>query len=286
MPPVPSVLLTPEARKAEFDHAVKLAGNADAVVMVLGEAQTMNGENASRTDLSLPGEQERLLKAVAATGKPVVLVLMTGRPLDINWAAAHIPSILNVWYPGTEGGHAVARLLFGDVNPSGHLPVSWPRSAGQEPLFYNRLPAQDQNDAHRYWDSPSTPLYPFGYGLSYADFSVDHLTLAAASVKTNDTLHVSVQLHNHSAIPGAEVLQCYTHQRAGSAARPVRELKAFRKLTVAANGTVSAELTIPVSELSYWSPATHQTVLEPGAYDLWIGTDSNAPLHTTFQVEN
>jgi beta-glucosidase len=287
VPPVAPLLLTPQARQAEFDHAVSLAGKADVVVLVLGEAQTMNGENASRATLTLPGEQEHLLEAVAATGKPVVLILMTGRPLDIHWAAAHIPSILNVWYPGTEGGHAVARLLLGDANPAGHLPVTWPRSAGQEPLFYNHLIAQDpQNDAHRYWDMPSTPLYPFGYGLSYADFSIDHLTLAATTVKPNDSVHISVQLHNNAAIAGTEVVQCYTHQRAGSTSRPVRELKAFRKITVAANGTVSAELTIPVSELAYWSPASHRQVLEPGTYDLWVGMDSNAALHTTIQVVN
>ena len=285
--PVTPILLTAEARKAEFDHAVSLARNADAVIMVLGEAQTMNGENASRASLSLPGEQEQLLEAVAATGKPVVLVLMTGRPLDIGWAAAHIPSILNIWYPGTEGGHAVARLLLGDADPAGHLPVTWPRSAGQEPLYYNSLIPQDpENDARRYWDMPSTPLYPFGYGLSYADFSVDRLTLGASTVKRGDTIRVSVKLHNHSAIAGTEVLQGYTHQRAGSAARPVRELKAFRKITVAANGTVSAELTIPVADLSYWSPASHQQVLEPGTFDLWVGLDSDAPLHTTFVVVN
>jgi beta-glucosidase len=285
--PVAPVLLTPEARKSEFDHAVSLASNADVVVMVLGEAQTMNGEDASRATLTLPGEQEQLLEAVAATGKPVVLVLMTGRPLDIGWAAAHIPSILNIWYPGTEGGHAVARLLLGDANPSGHLPITWPRSAGQEPLYYNHLIAQDpQNDARRYWDMPSTPQYPFGFGLSYADLSVDGLKLAAPSVSTSGTLHVSVQLHNRSAIAGAEVVQCYTHQRAGSASRPVRELKAFRKITVAANGTETVSLDIPATGLTYWSLVSHHDVLEPGTFDLWVGTDATAKLHTTFQLTN
>jgi beta-glucosidase len=283
--PVPPILLTPESRKAEFDHAVALARNADVVVMVLGEAQTMNGENASRATLTLPGEQEQLLEAVAATGKPVALVLMTGRPLDISWAEAHIPSILNIWYPGTEGGHAVARLLFGDANPSGHLPVTWPRSAGQEPLYYDHLIAQDpNNDAHRYWDIPSTPLYPFGFGLSYADLSVAEIKLAAPTVTATDTIHVSVQLQNRSAIAGTEVVQCYTHQRAGSASRPVRELKAFRKVTVAANGTETVTLDIPAAELTYWSPVSHHDVLEPGTFDLWVGTDSTATLHTTFQL--
>ena len=283
--PEAPTLLTAEARKAEFQHALTLARNADRVVMVLGEAQTMNGENASRASLKLPGEQEELLEAVVATGKPVVLVLMTGRPLDIGWAAAHVPSILNVWYPGTEGGHAVARLLLGDANPGGHLPVTWPRDAGQEPLFYNHtLPQNPDNTEHRYWDLESSPLYPFGFGLSYAEFSLDGMTLRTPTVSRNESLKVSVQLHNRSAIAGTEVVQCYTHQRAGSAARPVRELKAFKKLAVAANGTVTAELEIPASELAYWSPVSHQDVLEPGVFDLWVGTDSNAALHTTFTL--
>ena len=283
--PVAPTLLTPEARKAEFDHAVALARNAEVVVMVLGEAQTMNGEDASRASLALPGEQQQLLEAVAATGKPVVLVLMTGRPLDIGWAVAHVPSILNVWYPGTEGGHAVARLLLGDANPGGHLTLSWPRSAGQEPIFYNHSIAQDpENDARRYWDLPSSPQFPFGFGLSYSSFSLDGLALASPTVSKDGTIHLSVQLHNQAAISGTEVVQCYTHQRAGSAARPERELKAFRKVAVAANGTATAELEIAASELAYWSPVSHQTVLEPGVFDLWVGTNATAALHTTFTL--
>jgi beta-glucosidase len=283
--PVKPVLLTPAARSAEFQHAVELARASDAVVMVLGEAQTMNGEDASRGSLQLPGQQEQLLEAIVATGKPVVLVLMTGRPLDINWAAAHVPAILNVWYPGTEAGHAVARLLLGQADPSGHLPVTWPRSAGQEPLYYNHYIAQDpQNDALRYWDMSSSPLYLFGYGLSYANFTVDGLALHADSVSASDTLHVTVKLHNAAAVAGAEVVQCYTHQRAGSASRPVRELKAFRKVTLSPNSTATVALDIPAEELSYWSPALHHRVLEPGVFDLWVGFDSAASLHTTFTV--
>jgi beta-glucosidase len=278
-------LLTPEARATEFEHAITLAKNAAAIVMVLGESQTMNGENASRGTLTLPGEQEHLLEAVSATGKPVVLVLMTGRPLDIGWAAEHVPAILNIWYPGTEGGHAVARLLLGDANPSGHLPVSWPRSVGQEPLFYNyKLPQNPENTAHRYWDILSSPQYSFGFGLSYADFDVSDLKLATSTIKQGDTLHLQVQLRNASAVKGAEVIQCYTHQRAGSTSRPIRELKAFRKVTVGPNATSTVELDLPAEELSYWSPSLHKRVLEPGTFDLWVGTDSNAPLHTTFQL--
>ena len=172
VPPAKPTLTTDAARQAEFAHAVDLARAADVTVLVLGEAQTMNGESASRGSLTMPGEQEKLLEAVVGLGKPVVLVLMTGRPLDITWASDHVPAILNVWYPGSEGGHAVANLLFGDANPSGHLPVTWPRSVGQEPMFYNgKLPMNPENVAQRYWDISSAPLYPFGHGLSYADIT-------------------------------------------------------------------------------------------------------------------
>jgi len=175
--------------------------------------------------------------------------------------------------------------LLGDANPSGHLPVSWPRSVGQEPLFYNhKIPQNPGNDVHRYWDMLSSPLYPFGYGLSYADFSVGGLSVITPSVKQSGSVRVSVQLHNGSAVGGAEVVQCYTHQRAGSASRPVRELKAFRKVTVAPNRTVMVELDIPASELAYWSPALHREVLEPGTFDLWVGTDASAKLHGTFDL--
>lgn len=274
-----------EARKAEFDHALELARNADATVLVLGEAQTMSGENASRGSLRLPGEQERLLEAVTALGKPVVLVLMTGRPLDVTWAAVHVPAILNAWYPGTEGGHAVARLLLGDANPSGHLPLSWPRDVGQEPLFYNyKIPQNPKNVAHRYWDLLSTPLYPFGYGLSYAGFSFSELRLSSSGVAAGASLQVSVKLQNTSPVAGAQVVQLYTHQRAGSASRPIRELKAFQKVSLAPGEIRTVTLTVPADELSFWSPALHRTVLEPGTFDLWVGSDSNATLHSTFNV--
>ena len=245
----------------------------------------MNGERASRASLSLPGEQERLMEAVAALGKPVVLVLMTGRPLDITWASTHVPAILNVWYPGSEGGHAVADLLFGDANPSGHLPLTWPRSAGQEPLFYNTNLTQIPNDtAHRYWDMPSSPLYPFGFGLSYSNFDLGGLKLASSTIKRDGVVQVSVSLKNSSAVPGAEVVQLYTHQQSGSASRPARELKAYKKVRVPAKGTEVVELTLKASDLSYWSPATRNWVLEPGTFDLWVGTDSTAKLHATFTL--
>ncbi len=285
VPPDKPTLTTPAAREAEFQRAVELARSAEVTVLVMGEAQTMNGERASRASLSLPGDQERLLEAVSALGKPVVLVLLTGRPLDVTWASEHVPAILNAWYPGSEGGHAVARLLFGDANPSGHLPVTWPRSAGQEPLFYNTNLTQIPDDPDgRYWDLSSKPLYPFGFGLSYSDMEVGGLKLDAATLRKDGRLRVTVAVTNHSQREGAEVVQLYTHQRAGSTSRPVRELKAYRKVTVAAGATENVELLLKAEDLSYWSSSKHQRVLEPGVFDVWVGKDCTGGLHGTFTL--
>lgn len=285
VPPTKPVLTTDEARAKEFQHALDLARAADTTVLVLGEAQTMNGENASRASLTLPGEQQRLLEAVVALGKPVVLVLMTGRPLDLTWASTHVNAILNIWYPGSEGGHAAANLLFGDANPSGHLTVSWPRAVGQEPLFYNyKLPMDPDNAGHRYWDLASSPLFPFGYGLSYATMDLADMKVASPTVSTAHPLHVSVTLRNTSEVAGAQVVQLYTHQRSGSGSRPVRELKAFRKVTVAPHGSETVDLTVKAEDLSFWSAALHRRVLEPGNFDVWVGTDSSATMHANFAV--
>ena len=285
VPPAKVTLTTDAARKAEFAHALELARGADVSVLVLGEAQTMSGERASRASLTLPGEQEALLEAVVGLGKPVVLVLLTGRPLDITWASTHAGAILNAWYPGSEGGHAVANLLFGDADPSGHLPVSWPRAAGQEPLFYNTNLTQIPDDtAGRYWDLSSAPLYPFGYGLSYAHFEVSGLKLSSPGVQPGTPLRASVTVRNTSQVAGAEVVQLYTHQRAGSTSRPVRELKAYRKVTVAPGETQTVELALTAEDLAYWSASLRHRVLEPGTFDVWVGTDATAKLHETFTL--
>lgn len=278
-------LTTPALRDAAFAKAVDAARNAEAVVLVLGEAQTMSGEDASRAHLNLPGEQERLLETVSALGKPVVLVLMAGRPLTIEWAADHVPAILNAWYPGTEGGHAVARLLLGDANPSGHLPLSWPRDSAQEPLYYaTRIPQNPDNVAHRYWDIPSTPRYPFGFGLTYSNMQVSDLKVETPQLRATDTLRAHVTVTNPSKIAGQEVVQLYVHQRAGSNAQPRRELKAFEKVQLQPGETRQVTLSMPAQDLSYWSSATHTVVLEPGDFDVWVGSDSNATLHTQFAI--
>ncbi len=278
-------LLTEESRNAEFAHALDLVRRADVTILVLGEAQNMNGERASRATLNLPGRQEQWLEAAVAIGKPVVLVLMTGRPLDITWASDHVPAILNIWYPGSEGGNAVANLIFGDAVPSGKLPVTWARSVGQLPLFYNaNLTQIPDATAARYWDESSAPLYPFGYGLSYTNFFIGDLKLDTSSLHKGGVLHAEVQVHNTGTMAGDEVVQLYIHQRSGSASRPVRELKAFTKVHLSAGESRFVTLTLSAPDLTYWSPALRTDVLEAGPFDIWVGDSSTAKLHGSFDL--
>ena len=282
--PTPT-LHTPAEKQAAFDKAIALIRSSDAAVLVLGEASNMSSERASRQSLDLPGEQEQLLEAAAATGKPLVLVLLNGRPLNITWAAAHIPSILEAWYPGTDGGDAVADLLFGDANPSAKLPVSWPRSAGQEPFYYSRNLTMDApNDASRYWDGTNTALYPFGFGLSYSKFELGPIHLDTAKISTTGLIHVTVPITNASHVTGDDVLQLYTHQRSGSASRPTRELKAFTHVHLNAGETRSITLDLHAADLGFWSPQTHHFAVEPAVFDLWAGDDSTASAHAIFAI--
>jgi beta-glucosidase len=278
-------LLTDEAKQAEFKHAIDLVKQADIAVLVLGEAQTMSGERASRSSLTLPGQQQQLLEAAVATGKPVVLVLANGRPLDITWASTHVPAILDTWYPGTEAGDAIADLLSGEAVPGGKLPVTWPRSVGQVPIFYARGLTQIPNDPDtRYWDGSSAPLYPFGYGLSYTTFALSGMKQSAQTVRAGGSFAVSIDVENTGKVAGDQVVQLYTHQRAGSASRPVRELKGFRRVTLKPGERQTVTLTLQTRDLGFWSPQTHRWSIEPGTFDLWVGTDSNAQEHATFEV--
>jgi beta-glucosidase len=278
-------LKTEAERDAEFHHAIDLVRSSDVAVLVLGELQSMSGERASRSSLTLPGKQEELLEAAVATGKPIVLVLLNGRPLNITWASQHVDAILDAWYPGTEGGDAIADLLSGDATPGGKLPVTWPRSVGQVPIYYAHNLTQIPNEPDtRYWDGSSAPLYPFGYGLSYASFTLGNLQLAAPSVHAGSKLNVSIDVENTSAHDGDEVVQLYTHQRAGSASRPVRELKGFRRVFLKAGEKKTVTLTLDTHDLGFWSPQTHRWGMEPGEFDLWMGNDSTASNHTTFSL--
>ena len=282
----PQPTLTTDGEKnAEFKRAIGMVKESDVSVLVLGESQDMSGERASRSSLTLPGRQEELLEAAVATGKPVVVLLLNARPLDVNWAAEHAPAMVEMWYPGTEGGNAAADVLFGDAVPGGKLPFAWPRSVGQIPINYARNLTQIPEDTdHRYWDGLSTPLYPFGYGLSYTTFAMGEPKLSAATVKAGGSVVMSVPVTNKGAMAADEVVEVYTHQRAGSASRPVRELKGFKRVTLAAGETKTVEITLDTNELSFWSPQTHARAIEPGMFDVWVGTDATASAHMEMTV--
>jgi beta-glucosidase len=281
----PEVPWTEAQAEDAFSRAVNLAGASDVTVLVLGEQQKMSGEAASRESLDLPGDQEKLLEAVVALGKPVVLVLFNGRPLNIQWAAEHVPAILDAWYPGTQGGNAVANLLFGDAVPGGKLPITWPRDVGQIPIYYAHNTTQaPQNQGKRYWDEESTPLYPFGYGLSYAKFAFSNLKLSRGDIKPGETVDVSVDVENTGAAAGDEVPQLYIHQRYGSTSRPVRELKGFQRLTLAPHERKTVHFSLGKDELTYWSTAKQAWVEEASTFDVWVGGDSTTTLHANFDV--
>ncbi|WP_263382948.1 beta-glucosidase BglX [Granulicella arctica] len=274
---------TADQAKSEYDKALSLARSADLVVLTLGEKQDMSGEAASRSSLDLPGEQQKLLEAVTALGKPTVLVLLNGRPLNITWASEHVPAILEAWYPGTQGGNAVANLLFGDVVPGGKLPLSWPRDVGQIPINYSHNLTQDYTaQAKRYWNEPSTPLYPFGYGLSYSTFAFSNLKVAEPQNKVGQPIHVTIDVENTGSVAADEVAQLYVHQQYGNASRPVRELKGFRRVNLAPHAKTTVDFTVTPADLSYWSPASRTWTEDASTFDLWSGNSSAAELHTTF----
>ena len=278
-------MTTDAERHAEFKHSLELVNKSDVSVLVLGELQSMSGERASRLSLDLPGKQEQLLEAAVATGKPIVLVLLNARPLNITWASQHVPAILEAWYPGTEGGDAIADVLSGDVIPGGKLPLTWPRDAGQIPIYYaHNLSQIPETPETRYWDGSSAPLYPFGYGLSYTTFKLVKAQVSSATVKSGGGVQVTVEVENTGARAGDEVVQLYTHQRAGSSSRPIRELKGFERVTVDAHAKKTVMLTLDTKDLGFWSPATHRWAIEPGEIDLWVGDDAKAADHSSFTV--
>jgi len=270
---------------AEFEHAVELARGADVAVVVAGEWQNMIGEAASRSSLELPGRQLELLQAVVETGTPVVLLVMNGRPLDLRWAAGNVPAILDVWYPGTQGGAAVADLLFGDVSPGGKLPFTWPRTVGQVPMVYSHtISHEPDNQGRRYWDEQSTPLFPFGHGLSYTRFAYGDPTVDRGAIHPGETATVSVTVTNTGPRAGDEVVQLYIHQRHGTASRPVRELKGFRRLTLDAGETRTLHFPLGPDELRYWNAATKDWVIDDTTVDVFVGGDSTATRTVGFTV--
>ncbi len=279
---------TPAESEAAFQSALEVAKAADQIIMVLGETDIMAGEAASRASLDLPGRQEELLKAVSALGKPVVLVLLNGRPLSINWAAENIPAILEAWEPGTEGGNAVADILFGDANPGGKLPVTFPRKGSHAPLYYARNMTHSPESSPlynpRYWDGLPVPLYPFGFGLSYTTFEFSNLKVSAEKIKVGASLTVSVDVTNTGKVAGDEVAQLYIHQQYGTDTRPIRELKGFERITLQPGEKKTVTFTLGANELTYWSSNAGKWIQDPASFDLWAGSDSQASLHAEFEV--
>ena len=279
---------TPAESEAAFQSALETAKAADQVIMVLGETDIMAGEAASRASLDLPGRQEELLKAVAALGKPVVLVLLNGRPLSINWAAENIPAILEAWEPGTEGGNAVADILFGDANPGGKLPVTFPRKGSHAPLYYARNTTHSPEESPmynpRYWDGLPIPLYPFGFGLSYTTFEFSNLKVSSEKIKVGESLTVTVDVTNTGKLAGDEVAQLYIHQKYGTDTRPMRELKGFERITLQPGETKTVAFKLGKDELTYWSTNANAWIQDPASFDLWTGPDSLASLHAEFEV--
>jgi beta-glucosidase len=286
----PKPAQTPAEAEAAFKAAVETARRADTVVLVLGEHADMSGEAASRASIDLPGRQQELLEAVVALGKPVVLVLVNGRPLAVEWAAANVPAILEAWQPGSEGGTAIADALFGDVNPGGKLPVTFPRR-GQAPKYYARnLTHQPEGvktqfaAASRYWDTPNAPVFPFGFGLSYTSFAYSDLRVSAPSVRAGQRMTVTVDVANTGATAGDEVAQLYIHQKHGSDSRPVRELKGFERITLRPGEKKTVRFTIGPEELGYWSTSRGRWIQDAAPFDVWAGGDSLATLHAAFTV--
>lgn len=287
-------------------EAVEMAKQADVAIVALGEsANWMEGEASSRVHLGFPGSQEQLLEAVAATGKPVVLVVLAGRPLEIKWAGEHVPAILEAWSPGMEGGHAVADVLFGDVNPSGKLPASLPRAVGQEPLYYAQLPTG--RPAHgdlshmptnsiekfqsRYVDEENSALYPFGWGLSYTRFSYSTPTVSRATVPVKEVMssghtpvvQVGVDVKNTGSVAGTEVVQMYIRNTAASVEQPVRELKGFTRVTLAPGESKHVEFPLGFDELNFYNVDLKKTV-EATTYKIWVGGSSLATAETSLQT--
>lgn len=266
----------------EIARAVVAARAADLAVLVLGEEQNTIGENASRSSLELPGRQRDMLDAVIATGRPVVVVLMNGRPLNLG--RSEPAAILEVWYPGSEGGNAVANLLFGDATPGGKLPFTWPRNVGQVPLIYAHLRSHAPNDADkRYLDDSNAPVYPFGFGLSYSTFAFSNLKVAP-QVRPGETIDVAVDVANTGPRAADEVAQLYVHQRYGTAARPVRELKGFRRLTLKPGEVATVHFALSAEDRRYWSAATRGWVEDETVFDVWVGGSSEAGLAGRFEV--
>ena len=274
---------------AGFDEAVRIARESDVVIVAVGESAEMSGEAASRSSLDLPGQQMQLVKAIHAIGKPYAVVLMNGRPLTIKWIAENSPAILETWFAGTQGGHAIADVLFGDVNPGGKLPVTFPRSVGQVPLYYNhkntgRPPDPNNKYTSKYLDVRWTPQFPFGYGLSYTKFKIANLRLSALQIGRTGRLTVTAEVQNVGKRAGDEVVQLYIRDVAASVTRPVKELKGFQRITLQPGETKRVEFTLGPDQLGFYDRMM-RFVVESGEFKVMVGPNSENLIEATFEVK-
>ena len=270
-----------------IQEAVNAARSADVTILAVGETAEMSGEAASRTSLDLPGRQLELIQAIHAVGKPYVVVLMNGRPLTINWLADNSPAIVESWFAGSQAGPAIADVLFGDVNPGGKLPVTFPRTLGQVPIYYNHKstgrPPTDQKYTSKYLDVPVTPLYSFGFGLSYTQFKIGPPELSATSIAPNGQLTVSVEVENTGKLTGDEVVQLYIRDEASSVTRPVKELKGFQRITLRPGEKRRLQFSLTPEHLGFLNREM-RFVVEPGDFKVLVGPNSQDLREARFQV--
>jgi len=266
--------------KDGFAEAIAIANQADVVILSIGERSDMSGEAKSRSNIHIPGIQEELVKAIQATGKPVVALINAGRPLVFNWTADNVPAILYTWWLGSEAGNAIADVLFGDYNPSGKLPMSFPRDEGQIPIYYNHFntgrPAKDESNTNyvsAYTDLKNSPKFPFGFGLSYTTFQYSDLKLSDQKIKSNGSIEVGLNISNTGKVAGEEVVQLYLRDKVGSVVRPIIELKDFQKIKLNAGETKTIKFIIDKEKLSFYNNEL-QWVAEPGDFEVMIGSSS------------
>jgi beta-glucosidase len=274
--------------RAGIEEAVRVAGAAEAVILVLGETGGMSGEASSRASLELPGRQLALAQKVIGAGRPTAVVLMNGRPLAVPWLAEHAGAILEAWFPGTEAGHAVADVLFGKVNPGGKLPVTFPRTVGQVPIYYNRKntgrPPDERNKyTSKYLDAPWTPLYPFGHGLSYTQFRLSTLRLSPTAIRPDGRVEVAVDVENAGPRLGDEVVQLYVRDVVASVTRPVQELKGFERVTLAPGERRTLRFSLASEQLGFLDREM-KWVVEPGLFRVRVAASSEGGLEGSFEV--
>jgi len=273
---------------AGFQEAVNLAKGSDVAIVFVGETADMVGEAASRSSLDLPGRQLELVQAIHGTGKPTIVVLVNGRPLSIGWIVNNAPAILESWMGGTESGNAIADILFGDVNPGAKLPVTFPRTVGQVPIYYNHMntgrpPEAENRYTSKYLDAPWTPLFPFGFGLSYTNFKITNLQLSAPPIQADGTLTVSVDVENVGKRAGDEVVQLYIRDVVATMTRPVKELKGFQRVTLQPGEKRRVTFVLDREQLGFWNREMRY-VVEPGEFRVMVGSSSADVIEAKFEV--